>query len=274
VPMDFRLGFGKVFGARTELVVADRAEPDRGHPRPIAAGLYGDLTWILSALAEGIGPGGTDHEDWIDELRTAETEARDLEKADLGDDRIPLHPMRVYAELAPLLDRDAIVVIDAGDFGSYAGRVIDSHLPGCWLDSGPFGCLGSGPGYALAAKLARPDRQVVLLQGDGAFGFSGMEWDTLVRHNVPVVSVIGNNGIWALEKHPMEALYGYSVVAELRPGTRYDEVVRALGGHGELVSAPAELRPALERAFASGLPAVVNVLTDPTVAYPRRSNLA
>ena len=274
VPMDFRLGFGKVFGARTELVVADRAEPDRGHPRPIAAGLYGDLTWILSALAEGIGPGGTDHEDWIDELRTAETEARDLEKADLGDDRIPLHPMRVYAELAPLLDRDAIVVIDAGDFGSYAGRVIDSYLPGCWLDSGPFGCLGSGPGYALAAKLARPDRQVVLLQGDGAFGFSGMEWDTLARHRVPVVSVIGNNGIWALEKHPMEALYGYSVVAELRPGTRYDEVVRALGGHGELVSAPAELRPALERAFASGLPAVVNVLTDPSVAYPRRSNLA
>lgn len=271
VPMDFRLGFGTVFGEQTRLVVADRVEPDREHPRPIAAGLYGDLTSILSALTAAR---GTDHRQWIDELRTAEAVARDLEKAEFGDDRVPLHPMRVYAELAPLLDRDAIVVIDAGDFGSYAGRVIDSYLPGCWLDSGPFGCLGSGPGYALAAKLARPDRQVVLLQGDGAFGFSGMEWDTLVRHNVPVVSVIGNNGIWGLEKHPMEALYGYSVVAELRPGTRYDEVVRALGGHGELVSAPAELRPALERAFASGLPAVVNVLTDPTVAYPRRSNLA
>ncbi len=171
--------------------------------------------------------------------------------------------MRVYAELAPLLDRDAIVVVDAGDFGSYAGRVIDSYVPGAWLDSGPFGCLGSGPGYALAAKLARPDRQVMLLQGDGAFGFSGMEWDTLARHDVPVVSVIGNNGIWALEHHPMMALYGYSVVAELRPGTRYDEVVRALGGYGELVSTPAELRPALTRALGSGLPAVVNVLTDP-----------
>jgi acetolactate synthase I/II/III large subunit len=271
VPMDFRLGFGKVFGPQTQLVVADRAEPEREHPRPVAAGLYGDLTAILSALS---GPSGADHRDWIDALRTAETAARDQETADLGDNRIPLHPMRVYAELAPMLDRDAIVVIDAGDFGSYAGRVIDSYQPGCWLDSGPFGCLGSGPGYALAAKLAQPDRQVVLLQGDGAFGFSGMEWDTLVRHQVPVVSVIGNNGIWALEKHPMEAIYGYSVVAELRPGTRYDEVVRALGGHGELVSAPVELRPALERAFASGLPAVVNVLTDPSVAYPRRSNLA
>jgi acetolactate synthase I/II/III large subunit len=271
VPMDFRLGFGKVFGAETRLVVADRAKPDREYPRPIEAGLYGDLTSILSALATG---GGIDHQDWIRELRMAESAARDREQVELADDRIPLHPMRVYAELAPLLGRDAIVVIDAGDFGSYAGRVIDSYLPGCWLDSGPFGCLGSGPGYALAAKLARPDRQVVLLQGDGAFGFSGMEWDTLVRHNVPVVSVIGNNGIWGLEKHPMEAIYGYSVVAELRPGTRYDEVVRALGGHGELVSAPAELRPALERAFASGLPSVVNVLTDPSIAYPRRSNLA
>jgi acetolactate synthase-1/2/3 large subunit len=271
VPMDFRLGFGKVFGPQTQLIVADRVVPEREHPRPVAAGLYGDLTVTLSALA---GTGAAEHQSWIEELRTAETAARDLEKAELADGRTPLHPMRVYAELAPMLDRDAIVVIDGGDFGSYAGRVIDSYLPGCWLDSGPFGCLGSGPGYALAAKLARPDRQVVLLQGDGAFGFSGMEWDTLVRHNVPVVSVIGNNGIWALEKHPMEALYGYSVVAELRPGTRYDEVVRALGGHGELVSTPDELRPALERAFASGLPSVVNVLTDPSVVYPRRSNLA
>lgn len=271
VPMDFRLGFGNVFGPDTALIVVDRTQPEREHPRPIAASAYGDLDTILAELS---GPNGADHRDWIEALRTAETAARRQEAGELGDDRIPLHPMRIYAELAPMLARDAIVVIDAGDFGSYAGRVIDSYQPGCWLDSGPFGCLGSGPGYALAAKLAYPQRQVVLLQGDGAFGFSGMEWDTLVRHQVPVVSVIGNNGIWGLEKHPMEAIYGYSVAAELRPGTRYDEVVRALGGHGELVSAPGELRPALERAFASGLPSVVNVLTDPTVAYPRRSNLA
>jgi acetolactate synthase-1/2/3 large subunit len=270
VPMDFRLGFGGVFGAETKLIVADRVEPDRQHPREVSAGLYGDLTTILSALCDAT---RTDHEDWIAELRTTETASRAGEAAELADDRTPLHPMRVYAEVSALLDRDAIVVIDAGDFGSYAGRVIDSYVPGAWLDSGPFGCLGSGPGYALAAKLARPDRQVVLLQGDGAFGFSGMEWDTLVRHGIHVVSVIGNNGIWGLEKHPMEMLYGYSVVAELRPGTRYDEVVTALGGHGELVATPAELRPALERAFSSGLPAVVNTLTDPAVAYPRRSNL-
>jgi acetolactate synthase I/II/III large subunit len=274
VPMDFRLGFGGVFGPDTQLIVADRVPPDRGHPRPVAAELYGDLSSTLTVLSDTPRAGTAGHEEWIAELRATETAAREREHGELADDRSPLHPMRVYAELAPLLDRDAIVVVDAGDFGSYAGRVIDSYVPGAWLDSGPFGCLGSGPGYALAAKLARPDRQVILLQGDGAFGFSGMEWDTLARHDVPVVSVIGNNGIWALEHHPMTALYGYSVVAELRPGTRYDEVVRALGGHGELVSTPAELRPALTRALGSGLPAVVNVLTDPDVAYPRRSNLA
>ena len=142
-----------------------------------------------------------------------------------------------------MLDRDAIVIGDGGDFVSYAGRVVETYEPGCWLDPGPFGCLGSGPGYAIAAKVARPDKQVCLLLGDGAFGFSGMEFDTMVRHGLPVVAVIGNNGIWALEKHPMEFLYGYSVAAELRPETRYDQVVEALGGHGELVERPEELRP-------------------------------
>ena len=182
--------------------------------------------------------------------------------------------MRIYGELGAVLDRDAIVICDGGDFASYAGRAIASYEPGCWLDPGPFGCLGSGPGYALAAKLARPGRQVVLLLGDGAFGFSGMEWDTLARHGVAVVGVVGNNGIWGLEKHPMEFIYGYSVVADLRPETRYDQVVEALGGDGALVREPAELRPALERALAGDRPALVNVLTDPSVAYPRSANLA
>jgi acetolactate synthase-1/2/3 large subunit len=101
-----------------------------------------------------------------------------------------------------------------------------------------------------------------------------MEYDTLARHGIDVVGVMGNNGIWALEKHPMEFIYGYSVAAELRPRTRYDQVVEALGGHGELVERPEDVKPALERAFAAGRPALVNVLTDPDVVYPRKSNLA
>jgi acetolactate synthase-1/2/3 large subunit len=269
VPMDFRLGFGGAFGEETEIVAIDLAEPERAHPRAVAAECYGDIAATLSALA---GAGGTD--EWLAHLRAVEDEKRAAEREQLTDDRAPLHPMRVYGELAAVLDRDAIVVGDGGDFVSYAGRVVDSYNPGCWLDPGPFGCLGSGPGYALAAKLAHPERQVVLLLGDGAFGFSGMEFDTLARHGVNVVGVMGNNGIWALEKHPMEFLYGYSVAAELTPETRYDQVVEALGGHGELVRSPGELRGALKRAFEAAGPALVNVLTDPSVAYPRSANLA
>jgi acetolactate synthase-1/2/3 large subunit len=274
VPMDFRLGFGQAFGAETEVVAIDRAEPVHDHPRAVAAALYGGVAAILDALRSGARGGGSGRRAWIDQLRGAEDERRAAEAAEFADARAPLHPMRLYGELREVLDRDAIVIGDGGDFVSYAGRVMDSYEPGCWLDPGPYGCLGCGPGYALAAKLAHPHRQVVLLVGDGAFGFSGMEFDTLARHGVNVVAVMGNNGIWALEKHPMEFLYGYSVVADLRPGTRYDEVVRALGGHGELVERPDDLGPALARAFEAGRPALVNVLTDPSVAYPRRSNLA
>jgi acetolactate synthase-1/2/3 large subunit len=273
VPMDFRLGFGQSFGEDCELVIVDVAEPEREHPRPVAAELYGDLAGTLRSLAEAAGDGAPTSA-WVQRLRATEDEKRAAEREQLDDDRAPLHPLRVYKELGAVLDRDAIVICDGGDFASYAGRAIDSYEPGCWLDPGPFGCLGCGPGYALAAKLARPERQVVLLLGDGAFGFSGMEWDTLARHGVGVVGVMGNNGIWGLEKHPMEFLYGYSVVADLRPETRYDSVVEALGASGALVREPGELRPALERALAADGPALVNVLTDPSVAYPRSANLA
>src|SRR5271166_6050108 len=274
VPMDFRLGFGASFGEDTEIVVIDAAEPERDHPRPVAAECYGSIAGTLADLRAGAGGRALASEGWLAGLRASESERREAERVEFEDERAPLHPMRLYAELAKVLDRNAIVIGDGGDFVSYAGRVVDSYEPGCWLDPGPFGCLGTGPGYALAAKLARPDRQVVLLVGDGAFGFAGMEFDTLSRHGVNVVAVMGNNGIWGLEKHPMEFLYGYSVAAELRPETRYDELVVALGGHGELARTPAEVVPALERAFAAGRPALVNVLTDPTVVYPRRSNLA
>ncbi|HEX5308700.1 MAG TPA: acetolactate synthase [Solirubrobacteraceae bacterium] len=274
VPMDFRLGFGGSFGEDTQIVTIDSVEPQRAHPREPAAELYGEIAATLTALREAGGGRALASKGWIDGLRAAESERREAERAELEDERAPLHPMRLYAELARVLDRDAIVIGDGGDFVSYAGRVIDSYQPGCWLDPGPFGCLGTGPGYALAAKLAHPERQVVLLLGDGAFGFAGMEFDTLARHGVNVVGVMGNNGIWGLEKHPMEFLYGYSVAADLRPATRYDQVVQALGCHGELVRQPSEVVPALERALSAGQPALVNVLTDPTVAYPRKSNLA
>jgi acetolactate synthase-1/2/3 large subunit len=151
---------------------------------------------------------------------------------------------------------------------------VEVQQPGCWLDTGPYGCLGNGLGYAVAARVVRPQSQVVVLLGDGAAGFSLMDVDTLVRHNLPVVIVVGNNGMWGLEKHPMQAIYGWDVACDLQPACRYDEVVRALGGGGETVTDPEQVGPALDRAFASGVPYLVNVMTDPADIYPRTSNLA
>jgi acetolactate synthase-1/2/3 large subunit len=274
VPMDFRLGFGQSFGPQTQIVVIGSAPPEKPSAREPVVELYGGVAATLSALRETGGEVPAGRVEWLTTLREAENGKRAAEQEELTDERAPLHPMRVYFELQQVLDRGAIVIGDGGDFVSYAGRVIDSYEPGTWMDPGPYGCLGAGPGYAIAAKLARPDRQVCLLLGDGAFGFAGLEFDTMVRHEIPVVAVMGNNGIWALEKHPMEFLYGYSVAADLQPECRYDQVVEALGGHGELVTQPRELQPALERAFSSGKPALVNVMTDPSVVYPRKSNLA
>src|SRR5829696_1342451 len=152
VPMDFRLGFGQSFGEETEVVVIDVAEPERDHPRPVAAELYGDVPAALGDLAGSVRDGSRTRA-WSEHLREVESEKRAGEEEQFTDDRSPLHPMRLYRELAGVLDRDAILIGDGGDFVSYAGRVVDTYQPGCWLDPGPFGCLGSGPGYALAAKL-------------------------------------------------------------------------------------------------------------------------
>ncbi|HKG35469.1 MAG TPA: acetolactate synthase [Solirubrobacterales bacterium] len=274
VPMDFRLGFGASFGEETRIIRLDFAPNRLTSNRMPEVDLVGDVPATLAALREGAGEDRDRTSAWVEELRGVEDEKRAGEQEELGDDRSPLHPVRVYSELGQVLDRDAIVIGDGGDFVSYAGRYVETYQPGCWMDPGPFGCLGAGPGQAIGAKTAFPDRQVCLLLGDGAFGFAGMEFDTMARHGLGVVGVMGNNGIWALEHHPMKFLYGYSVAAELRPETRYDEMVGALGCDGTLVREPAELRPALERAFESGRPTLVNVLTDPEVVYPRKANLA
>jgi acetolactate synthase-1/2/3 large subunit len=272
-PLDFRLGFGR-FGDAQVVQLADAKTELAGHAT-LAAASAGDLAATFTALAEH-GAGGAvraARDAWVDRLRGEERATRDTERDGLEAESAPIKPTRVYGELRKRLDRDAIVIGDGGDFVSYAGKYVDSYEPGTFLDPGPYGCLGMGPGYALAAALAHPDRQVVLLLGDGAVGFALGDFDTLVRHGANVTAIVGNNGIWGLEKHPMNMLFGYDVVAELRPGTRYDLVVDALGGHGELVSDPARLGAALDRAFATDGVSLVNVLTDPADAYPRSSNL-
>ncbi|MGH9116578.1 MAG: acetolactate synthase [Acidimicrobiales bacterium] len=270
-PLDFRLSFGR-FGSAQVVHVVDHPDQRAAHAE-VAAAPAGDLRAVLAAMA-GYHGDRVDHDGWIGRLRDAETAASAADADVLEAAATPIKPGRIYGELRRRLDRDAVVVCDGGDFVSYAGKYVDSYRPGCWLDPGPYGCLGTGLGYSIAARLARPDTQVVAVMGDGAAGFSLMDADSLVRHGLPVVIVLGNNGIWGLEKHPMRMLYGYDVAADLQPGCRYDEVVRALGGAGEVVERPGEIGPALDRAFASGVPYLVNVITDPDDVYPRSSNLA
>ena len=274
-PLDFRLGYG-IFGGKdgtqpaAVVHIADSPAQVSTHAT-LAAAVSGDLTSVFDGLRAAFERVShrPDWSTWVSELRdvVAATTQRDL--ALLGAEADPIHPARIYGELVPRLADDAVVIGDGGDFVSFAGKFVEPKRPGGWLDPGPYGCLGAGLGAAIAARIARPSAQVVLLLGDGAAGFSLMDVDTLVRHNLPVVMVMGNNSAWGLEKGPMQMLYGYDVVADLAPRTRYDEVVRALGGAGETVTDPRQIGAALDRAFASDVPYLVNIITDVEAAYPR-----
>ena len=270
-PLDFRLGFGE-FGAARVVHIVDAPAQRATHVEP-AVSPAGDLRRILAAIAEHRGD-RADHAEWIAGLRSAEDAGRARDAEAMAAESDPIKPARVYGELRKVLAPDAVTIGDGGDFVSYAGRYLEPAQPGTWLDPGPYGCLGTGMGYAMGARVTYPDRQICVLLGDGAAGFSLMDAESLVRQSLPVVMVVGNNGIWGLEKHPMQAMYGYDVAADLQPALRYDDVVKALGGAGETVEKPADLGPALDRAFAAGVPYLVNVLTDPADAYPRSSNLA
>ncbi|GAB6984146.1 acetolactate synthase [Nocardioides pyridinolyticus] len=266
-PLDFRLGYG-VFGDARVVHVADSPGQVAAHAE-LADSVSGDLSAVFDGLLAAL----KDHDwsAWVADLQAGVAAAVERDAALLGAEADPIHPARIYGELVPRLADDAVVIGDGGDFVSFAGKFVEPKRPGGWLDPGPYGCLGAGLGAAIAARLARPSSQVVLLLGDGAAGFSLMDVDTLVRHDLPVVMVMGNNSAWGLEKGPMQMLYGYDVIADLAPRTAYDEVVRALGGAGETVTDPRQVGPAIDRAFASGVPYLVNVITDVEATYPRNS---
>ncbi len=278
-PLDFRLGYGAFGGpdknphgefARV-VHIADSPGQVSGHAE-LAASVSGDLTTILDGLQAAIERGEKpDWQDWSDQLadQVKVAAARDAELLTAEAD--PIHPARIYGELVPRLADDSVVIGDGGDFVSFAGKYVEPKRPGGWLDPGPYGCLGAGLGAAIAARIARPSAQVTLLLGDGAAGFSLMDVDTLVRHDLPVVMVMGNNSAWGLEKGPMQMLYGYDVIADLGQRTPYDDVVKALGGAGETVTDPKQIGPALDRAYAAGVPYLVNVITDVEAAYPRNT---
>ena len=272
--MDFRLNHGQppLIPAAANLIWFDLAAEDIGVNRGASVGLVGDVGVSMLQVAEATKQ--LDQQEWLTYIRGEEHKALERDNALMNSTAVPIHPMRFCREIRDFIDEDTTVVGDGGDIVSYGGRVINVAKPGYWLDPGPMGCLGTGTGFAMAAQIARPGQKVLILHGDGAFGLNGMEFESMVRQKLPIVSIIGNDGAWGQIKHPQRALIGHATAAELTPGTRYDKMVEALGGHGELVERPEDIRPALARAFASGLPACVNVLIDPEKPYSRSTNVA
>lgn len=261
-PLDFRLGFGR-FGDETKLVHVHADATELGRNRAPDAGLVADVGAALGILADAVKTRRAD-ESWLERLREAEAGWWERNRGQIDSDAAPIHHYRLGKALDDVLDPDTFVIGDGGDVVAAVSRVLRVHRPGHWLDPGPFGCLGVGPPYALGVKAAKPDAQVVVVAGDGAFGLNGFEFETLTRLGMPAVFVIGNDAAWGEIRIPQIGLYGEQaeVATRLAP-TPYHRLTEVFGGHAEHVERPDELAPALERALAAGEPAIVNVLLDP-----------
>lgn len=236
-----------------------------GHNQPVDIGIVGDAKAVLRQLVdEAKRTGAKANSAWAREFSARKRKADEALEPLWHSDAAPIHPLRLARELRDFLAPDAFWVVDGGDTSIYAAQTFRTSFAGHNLSGGPLGCLGVGMGFAMAAKLAHPDKQVLLFSGDGSFGFAGIEFHTAVRHCLPVVCVINNDCAWGMIKHGQEIKYGSEAVLCSDLGlVRYDQMVEALGGHGEFVERPEDIRPALEQAFASGEPACVNVATDP-----------
>jgi acetolactate synthase-1/2/3 large subunit len=251
------------FAKDSKVIHVDIDPQQLGQSRLPDVPILGDARAVLEQLrAEAEGKiNGKRYANWVSKLKAVDMEkGLDHEKA-ISTDDVPIHPLRLCKEVRDFVKRDAIVVVDGQEILNFGRQTIPTYMPGHRLNSGAFGCMGVGLPFGIGAKVARPDKQVVVLHGDGSYGINAMEIDTAVRHKIPVVCVISNNGGWT------------ATAPWSRPGpkpgrnlgfTRYDRVAMEFGAHGEFVEKPHDLRPALERAYASGKPAVVNVITDPT----------
>jgi acetolactate synthase-1/2/3 large subunit len=245
------------FAERLKVIQVDVNPAELGHNRPVDVPIAGDARAVLEQLtaeakgridAKRYGP-------WVSRLRSIDDDKQlEMNKA-MSNDQVPIHPLRLCKEVKEFLRRDAILVVDGQEILNFGRQSIPTYVPGHRLNSGPFGCMGVGLPFAIGAKVARPDAQVVVLHGDGSYGINANEIDTAVRHGIPVLAVISNNGGWTAD--PQQNKPGRNLGY-----TRYDKVAQDVGAHGEYVEKPDDIRPALERAWASGKPAVVNVITD------------
>ena len=274
-PLDFRLGYGAGIGESARIVQVDSDAGEIGRNRSVEVGIIGDSRSVLQQLGAALPDGRSRNggaleaahaSKWLHDLREREQAKAARQATYEHSDQVPVNHFRLARELDDVARAagDSMFVADGGNWVAIAAKVIGLRKPGRWLDPGPLGCLGVGAPFAIAAKLLHPDRPVFVIQGDGSFGLNGMDFETALRFKLPMVCVVGNDAAWGQIRLPQVQLFG----PEKSPGTllaptRYDKVVEALGGYGEHVNDPAQIRPALERAVASGTVACVNVMLDP-----------
>ena len=270
-PIDFRLGYGadNMFPQNPKLVEIMMDASKIGQNRDIDAGVVGDSKAVLRQIMDGLQASGyrSPGKAWVEEVMTEDRALKAADEPMLNSEQSPIHPMRLMKELRDVLDEDATVIGDGGDIVTFAARVLDINRPGHWLDPGQFGCLGAGSGFAAAAQLARPGKQVCIVYGDGGFGLTGFDVETYVRFDLPIVSIVGNNGAWNQTTQGVVRRGMRGIGTYLSQETDYAKIMDGMGGYGERVTDPAQIRPALERAFGSGKPALLDVVTDPDVAY-------
>ena len=276
-PLDFRLGYGRppTFAEDARVVMVDCDPAELGRNRPLELGLHGHIGRVLDQLVETL-PAGLParFEEWRRRVGQKERESRAKLEAESASDAVPISHYRWAREIAAVITPETMVVGDGGDVVGCASKFVPVSATGQWLDPGPFGCLGVGPSFAIAAKLLHPDRRVLLIAGDGAFGLNGMEMETAVRFGLPMTVIIGNDGGWGQIRNPQLSFFGAErAVGTSLPFTRFDRMVEALGGRGVHVTEPGEIRPALEKALGSGEVHCINVLLDPA-AYRRTGQVS
>jgi acetolactate synthase-1/2/3 large subunit len=261
--------YGK-FSEGTKVVQVDCNSAALGDNRPIDLGICGDARVVLEQLTAAL-EGYAAPQEWIATLDAAVAERHKKFAAGLTSSATPIHPMRLLAEIDAFCDERTTVAIDGGDIGVAAARHLHANRPGCQPSNASIlGSLGPGLPFALAAKAAAPDDTVLCVTGDGAFGIGAMEMDTAIRLDLPFTCVIGNDQSWGMIERAQRQMFGEDRLVAATLGDRpYDEMVRGLGGYGERVEDPDQIRPALERARDSGKPACLNVMIDPKVGAGR-----
>lgn len=272
VRLSLYIGWGRTFNADAKIIQVDIDPGEIGRNRPADIGITGDISRVLSQFTSQIRQESIDLDfsKWTQQADSWRREEWNKVEEIKISDNTPIHPLRVIRAVEEIMDRDDMLVIDGGDTQVWTDTNFPVREPGHYVKGGPLGCMGVGVPFAIGTKVACPDRQVVLISGDGAMGMNFMEFETAVRHNIPFVSVVCNDRSWGMTKRQMLLTYGkdHPTVGMDLPLIPFDELVRTIGGYGELVTDPAELSGALGRAISSGVPALINVTTDPEAISP------